>query len=68
MAVTSRDLPGTTRTHPLTPLLTAQAETMQAALDHIAAHYGSIEGYLRNAAGLGDDAITQLRSQLLVEG
>ncbi|MBZ0290146.1 MAG: tyrosine-protein phosphatase, partial [Anaerolineae bacterium] len=46
-------------------MLTANPEMMQAVLDHIRRRYGSVEGYLRDAAGLDDDTISRLRAQLL---
>jgi protein-tyrosine phosphatase len=47
------------------PLLTANPEMLQSVLDHIRQRYGSVEGYLRDAAGLDDATIARLKSQLL---
>jgi protein-tyrosine phosphatase len=47
------------------PLLVANPLSMRAALAHIDAQYGSIERYLREAAGLDDTVLSRLRDILL---
>jgi protein-tyrosine phosphatase len=49
----------------MSPLLMANPATMEAALRHIDANYGSIEAYLMNAAGLDAAAIAQIRANML---
>lgn len=46
-------------------LLTANPRMMQAVLDHIRQQYGSVEGYLRDAAGIEESVIQRLRENLL---
>ena len=55
------------RVDDLYPLLIADAQTMQATLDHIRVKYGSIKSYLFNAAGLDDIVIARLKVKLLEE-
>jgi protein-tyrosine phosphatase len=45
-------------------IMSAEAETMQAALDWMRTTHGSIEGYVR-AHGLTDAEITALRDDLI---
>lgn len=47
------------------PILTANPEILQSVLDHIRQRYGSVEGYLRDAAGVDDATIARLKSNLL---
>lgn len=49
----------------LKPLLLADARSMQAALDHLRAQYGSVEVYLRRAAGVDEEIIARLQANLL---
>jgi protein-tyrosine phosphatase len=49
----------------LKPLLLADARSMQAALDHLRTQYGSVELYLKRAAGVDDDIISRLKANLL---
>jgi protein-tyrosine phosphatase len=49
----------------LKPLLLADARSMQTALDHLRARYGSVEMYLKRAAGVDDEVIARLRANLL---
>lgn len=49
----------------LAPLLVADARHLRAALDHLKNKYGSIEGYLREKAGVDDETIACLRENLL---
>jgi len=53
------------RADDLRPLFMADPETIRAAIQHVRAKYGSVEGYLRTAAGLDDDVIARLRATLL---
>ncbi|MBZ0274764.1 MAG: tyrosine-protein phosphatase, partial [Anaerolineae bacterium] len=47
------------------PLLTADPALLRTALAYIRDHYGSIESYLLNAAGLDADTLARLRVNLL---
>ena len=49
----------------LWPLLVAEANTMEQTLNHIREKYGSIEAYVRTAAGVSDEDIANLRKNLL---
>ena len=49
----------------LDALNVARIDYFEAAIDEVIRVYGSIEYYLRDAAGLDDDALGRLRSQLL---
>ena len=42
------------RAEDLSPLFMANPETLRTTITHIRAKYGSVEGYLRDAAGLDD--------------
>jgi len=53
------------RAEDLQPLLMADPETMRIAIAHIRNQYGSIEGYLRDAAGLDSEVIARLKANLL---
>jgi protein-tyrosine phosphatase len=53
------------RADDLRPLFMADPETLRATIQHIRAKYGSVEHYLRDAAGLDDDVIARLRTTLL---
>lgn len=53
------------QTSDLFPLLTAPDKVLQATLAHIRAHYGSIEQYAQNKAGVTAVTIQQLRTNLL---
>ncbi len=55
---------GITADH-LWPLLVAEADTMRQTLEHIRTQYGSIEAYVRDAAGVHDADIIRLRDHLL---
>jgi protein-tyrosine phosphatase len=44
----------------------APATIMELVLADLEARYGSVEGYLKNTAGLSDDTVVQLRKRLLV--
>jgi protein-tyrosine phosphatase len=47
------------------PLLIANPETLRAALVYLREKYGSVEAYLRDKAGIGEDEISQLKANLL---
>lgn len=49
----------------LDALNAARLDYLEAAIDEVTRAYGSIEDYLRDAAGLDDGALAQLRAQLL---
>lgn len=63
-AVKSLNRLGVTGEH-IKPLLIANPAAMRAALEHIDTKYGSIERYLRDAAGLDDSVLSRLRELLL---
>ena len=52
----------------LYPILSARAELIDHALDHIDATYGSMDDYLRGPVGLTDEDRAAIRSNLLNEG
>jgi protein-tyrosine phosphatase len=47
------------------PLLTANPQTLRLTLDYIREHYGSVEGYLEQKAGVDADIIAALKVNLL---
>ncbi len=47
------------------PLVEARPEYLQAALETIDEHYGSVEAYLREGLGLGDARLERLRAAVL---
>jgi protein-tyrosine phosphatase len=47
------------------PLLTAPPKTLRLTLDYIREHYGSIEGYLEQKAGVDSEMIAALKANLL---
>lgn len=47
------------------PLLSADTKVMQIVLDYIRKNYGSVEGYVKNKAGLHDTEIAALRENFL---
>lgn len=49
----------------LYPLITANPAVLRHALDYMRAKYGSVEAYLRDAAGVDDALIASLRANLL---
>lgn len=49
----------------LYPLITANPAVLRHALDYMRDKYGSVEGYLREAAGVDDALIASLRANLL---
>ncbi|WP_420631055.1 tyrosine-protein phosphatase [Candidatus Leptofilum sp.] len=51
----------------LQDLLLVKAKTLQGALAHMRQKYGSLEGYLRNQAGVSDETIARLRQTWLVD-
>jgi len=53
------------RADDLKPLFLADPATLRTAIAHIRARYGSVEAYLRDAAGLDDDTLAALRANLL---
>lgn len=53
------------RADDLKPLFMANPETLRIAIAHIRSKYGSVEAYLRDAAGLDDNIIKTLRVNLL---
>jgi len=53
------------RAEHLQPLLVADPRSIRAALAHIQARYGGIEGYLTRAAGLDSATLVALRAALL---
>ncbi len=52
-------------TDDLYPLLIANPETLRAALVYLREKYGSVEAYLRDKAGIGEDEIARLKANLL---
>lgn len=48
------------------PTMVVEPGYLQAAYDAVDADYGSIEGYLREGLGLGDDVHAELRARLVV--
>ena len=50
----------------LQDLLLVKAKTLQGALDHIQQKYGSLDSYLRDAAGVSDKTIAELRANWLI--
>ncbi|CAI9411461.1 tyrosine-protein phosphatase [Nocardioides sp. T2.26MG-1] len=48
------------------PTMVVEASYLQAAYDAAAADYGSVDGYLRDGLGLGDDVLAELRARLVV--
>lgn len=46
------------------PTMVVEAEYLEAAYDAVAADYGSVDAYLRNGLGLGEDVIGGLRIRL----
>jgi protein-tyrosine phosphatase len=49
----------------LQPLLISHPDTLKAALDHIHRKYGSVESYLRSAAGVNDETQQKIKLNLL---
>jgi len=49
----------------LVPLLEVREEYLDAALDAVATHFGSVGAYLRDGLGLGDDEVGALRATLV---
>lgn len=49
----------------LTPIIIAEPLWIEAALAHVREKYGSVEGYLRDAAGVTDAQIAAIRANLL---
>jgi protein-tyrosine phosphatase len=49
----------------LRPLMSADARYLRALFDHVRARHGSVEAYLREAAGVGPDMAQELRANLL---
>jgi protein-tyrosine phosphatase len=49
----------------LTPLLTAHPDTIRATIAYLREHYGSVEGYLRQKAGLDAATLAAIRANLL---
>lgn len=47
------------------PLLTANPDTMRQTLEYVREHYGSIEGYLEQKAGVKAETIAALKANLL---
>ncbi|WP_460830010.1 tyrosine-protein phosphatase [Nocardioides hungaricus] len=47
------------------PTMVVEPEYLQAAYDAVEADHGSVERYLRDGLGLGDDLIAQLRERLV---
>lgn len=47
------------------PAMAVEADYLQAAYDAVDADYGSVDGYLHNGLGLGDDLLDALRSRLI---
>lgn len=48
------------------PTMVVEPGYLQAAYDAVDADYGSVEGYLREGLGLGDDVLAELRARLVV--
>lgn len=46
-------------------LFESPREAMATMLDHLDRHYGGVSGYLREQAGVDDDAVLQLKHRLL---
>jgi protein-tyrosine phosphatase len=53
------------RPEDLQPFFMADPETMRTSITHIRTKYGSIENYLRDAAGLDDAVLARLKANLL---
>jgi protein-tyrosine phosphatase len=53
------------RADDLRPLFMANPETLRITIAHIRTRYGSVEAYLRDAAGLGDATMATLRAKML---
>jgi protein-tyrosine phosphatase len=53
------------RAENLQPLFVADPVNIQTALDHVRRKYGSVESYLRHAAGLSESELAALRANLL---
>jgi protein-tyrosine phosphatase len=53
------------RPEDLQPFFMADPETMRMSITHIRTRYGSVENYLRDAAGLDDAVLAQLKANLL---
>ncbi|MDX1994938.1 MAG: tyrosine-protein phosphatase, partial [bacterium] len=49
----------------LSPLLVADAAVMKATIEHLHANYGTVEAYLLGAAGLTEDELAALKTNLL---
>lgn len=49
----------------LQPLFTADPKSIEATLHHIRTHYGSVEAYLINQAGLSPDILQRVKHNLL---
>ncbi len=47
------------------PTMVVEEEYLQAAYDAVDADYGSIDGYLRDGLGLGDEVLDALRIRLV---
>jgi protein-tyrosine phosphatase len=47
------------------PTMVVEADYLQAAYDAVEADYGSVDGYLREGLGLGEDLISALRIRLV---
>ncbi|WP_296605781.1 tyrosine-protein phosphatase [Nocardioides sp.] len=48
------------------PTMVAETGYLQAAYDAVDADHGSVEGYLREGLGLGDDVLAELHARLVV--
>jgi protein-tyrosine phosphatase len=53
------------RAEDLSPLFMANPETLRTTIAHIRTKYGSVEGYLRDAAGLDEATMATLRANFL---
>lgn len=56
---------GADRVPTFEPTMVADLSYLHAAFEQAAASYGSVEGYLRDGLGLGDDLVAALRARLV---
>lgn len=47
------------------PMLTADPKTLRAALDYLVERYGSVQAYLHDRAGVDDDTLERVKTNLL---
>jgi len=54
-------------TNTLQPFFTANPVVIQATLDYVRVHYGSVEGYLTTVGGVTEEQIARVREIMLVD-